>query len=203
MFHHSFKTPVRGDASLHRFLFQGAFLDDAALTAIHVDGSIEDGDWFRDFGDEEEAVTAAHRVGFAQTSKAEAPVLQAIKRVLANLALWVSEQGRGRRAPRGKRYTRRSRSMGQSVQVWDLGGEIDIRPELVDAARDLDSSAGRVWQARNRFAVRGHFRNQACGLARQSRKRIWIAPHWKGPELGARLARTYSAREGAPGDTRP
>ncbi len=30
--------------------------------------------------------------------------------------------------------------------------------------------------------VRGHYRNQACGVGRMERKTIWIEPHWRGPE---------------------
>lgn len=33
-----------------------------------------------------------------------------------------------------------------------------------------------------RFLVRGHWRNQTCGPKNSERRRIWIMPHWKGPD---------------------
>ena len=30
--------------------------------------------------------------------------------------------------------------------------------------------------------VRGHYRMQVCGVGRMERKKIWIQPHWRGPE---------------------
>lgn len=42
-----------------------------------------------------------------------------------------------------------------------------------------------------RFIVRGHWRNQVCGPFRAERRRIWIAPFWKGPELSKVINKTY------------
>lgn len=43
----------------------------------------------------------------------------------------------------------------------------------------------------HRVHVRGHWRNQAHGEGRQLRKRIWILPFWKGPEMSEMVNKTY------------
>lgn len=43
---------------------------------------------------------------------------------------------------------------------------------------------------KNRTLVRGHWRNQVCGEGRKERKLIPIAPHFRGPDLGAQIAAT-------------
>lgn len=40
-----------------------------------------------------------------------------------------------------------------------------------------------------RWIVRGHWREQACGKGRRDRRRIYIAPHYKGPEDGTLIVR--------------
>lgn len=40
-----------------------------------------------------------------------------------------------------------------------------------------------------RWIVRGHWRQQACGKGRTERRRVYIAPHYKGPEDGTLLVR--------------
>jgi len=42
-----------------------------------------------------------------------------------------------------------------------------------------------------RFIVRGHYRNQVYGKGRLERKRIWIMPFWKGPELAEIVSKKY------------
>jgi len=41
------------------------------------------------------------------------------------------------------------------------------------------------------FIVRGHWRNQACGEKRASRKMTWIQPYWKGPQMSEIISRPY------------
>lgn len=40
-----------------------------------------------------------------------------------------------------------------------------------------------------RWIVRGHWRQQVCGKGRTERRRVYIAPHYKGPEDGTLLVR--------------
>ena len=42
-----------------------------------------------------------------------------------------------------------------------------------------------------RFVVRGHWRNQVCGINRSERKLIWIKPFWKGPEISEIVNKKY------------
>ena len=42
-----------------------------------------------------------------------------------------------------------------------------------------------------RFVVRGHHRKQAYGKGRTERKRIWIMPFWKGPEMAEIVSKKY------------
>lgn len=76
-----------------------------------------------------------------------------------------------------------------SIAHWTIGRTIKIDPELVRVAR---SGAREIaFRIKSRFVVRGHYRNQAHGPNRALRTMKWIAPHWKGPEEGARLVHTY------------
>jgi hypothetical protein len=90
------------------------------------------------------------------------------------------------RFPRPKKPDSRHRA---SIKHWTIGREIKIDPELVRVARG--GSREIAFQIKSRFMVRGHYRNQAHGPNRSLRTSKWIAPHWKGPEEGARLVHTY------------
>lgn len=45
-----------------------------------------------------------------------------------------------------------------------------------------------------RWIVRGHWANQAYGKGHLLRKRIWILPYWKGPELSEIVSKKYKVR---------
>jgi len=45
-----------------------------------------------------------------------------------------------------------------------------------------------------RWVVRGHWTNQAYGKGHLLRKRIWILPYWKGPELSEIVSKKYKVR---------
>lgn len=45
-----------------------------------------------------------------------------------------------------------------------------------------------------RFLVRGHWRMQACGPKRSERRRLWIKPHWKGPDTAEVVNRAIVLR---------
>jgi hypothetical protein len=77
----------------------------------------------------------------------------------------------------------------QTIKHWTIGREIKIDPELVRVARG--GAREIAFHIKSRFMVRGHYRNQAHGPSRSLRTSKWIAPHWKGPEEGARLVHTY------------
>ena len=76
-----------------------------------------------------------------------------------------------------------------SIAHWTIGRTIKIDPELVRIARG--GAREIAFRIKSRFVVRGHYRDQAHGPKRALRTAKWIAPHWKGPEEGARLVHTY------------
>jgi hypothetical protein len=76
-----------------------------------------------------------------------------------------------------------------SIAHWTIGRTIKIDPQLVRVARG--GAREIAFRIKSRFVVRGHYRNQAHGPNRSLRTSKWIAPHWKGPEEGARLVHTY------------
>lgn len=62
--------------------------------------------------------------------------------------------------------------------------ETKLPSELLAAARDEESpyKSHAAWKLKNKFIVRGHWRNQACGKGRTDHRLTWIEPHWKGPD---------------------
>lgn len=64
---------------------------------------------------------------------------------------------------------------------------IHLRPPK--SYRAIGMNSGR--KVGVKFLVRGHWRNQAVGEGRKSHKRIWIFPHWKGPELSEIISKPY------------
>ena len=76
--------------------------------------------------------------------------------------------------------------------VYPLGREIKLPSQLKSVySKDIEGDDEEKWKIRNRFMVRGHWREQAHGTGRSMRKRIWIQPHWKGPTTGEELERIY------------
>lgn len=70
-----------------------------------------------------------------------------------------------------------------------IGGEIQI--DCVQHVRDV--CAGREIRSHKvQWLVRGHYRNQAHGKNRESRRRQWIEPHWKGEEVAPILIRSHT-----------
>jgi hypothetical protein len=52
-----------------------------------------------------------------------------------------------------------------------------------------EAHAAEASERHVRWIVRGHWRQQACGKGRTERRRIYIAPHYKGPEDGTLIVR--------------
>ena len=55
--------------------------------------------------------------------------------------------------------------------------------------KPIYSGSGKTLNVK--FIVRGHWRNQACGKDHLDRKRMWIYPYWKGPEMSEIVNRKY------------
>lgn len=113
--------------------------------------------------------------------------------LLTNLVLYINSLpvlGKPRTEKSG--FTKKTRK--SSRRIYELGTEIKLSEELRRAAQDTGAQTPKPgWELRSRFTVRGHWRNQPCGIRGQDRKRIWIDPYWKGPELGEQLERNYKA----------
>jgi hypothetical protein len=88
--------------------------------------------------------------------------------------------------------TKRPTAPVDEIKHWDVGRTVTIDPQLVRAARG--GSREISFRIKNRFIVRGHYRNQAHGPRRSERTLRWVAPFWKGPEEGARLVHTYQPK---------
>lgn len=126
--------------------------------------------------------------------------LDACFRLLRNFLLWLADR-EGLKAHRPesvpkKLQEKRERSGETWPTSWVFGREVTLRPELRRAA--VEMALGRSkrhavdgWKVRARFAVRGHWKNQAHGPGRALRRRQWIAPFWKGPETGEAFAHIY------------
>lgn len=56
------------------------------------------------------------------------------------------------------------------------------------------TSEGKKWELKHRVRVMGHFKNQPVGPGRLERKRIWIAPYWKGPTMAELIQKKYVVR---------
>lgn len=115
----------------------------------------------------------------------DARALLLAQRVAVNLALYLSSSREGSDE---RVWTPRSKATGRSNR-WEIGGDVRIGREVREAAAAV--AAGRSANAPSiRHIVRGHFRNQAVGAGRAERKRIYVAPHWRGTG-GEAKNRTY------------
>lgn len=76
------------------------------------------------------------------------------------------------------------------LEYWDVGSTIKIMKAEPGAVRD-QVRVGDSFHYAYRFCVRGHFRNQACGVGYGQRKLTWIAPYMKGPDQAQILHRQY------------
>lgn len=83
-----------------------------------------------------------------------------------------------------------------SDQRYITGHKLNL-PIKIDNVKYLQmgvsGESGRQYTAR--WMVRGHWREQACGKDRKGHRRIFIEPHWKGPEAGTILQRNYKVTD--------
>lgn len=109
-------------------------------------------------------------------------------RLLVNLCLYL-ESIKGERLDACCESRRRE----GAPRRWNIGRDIKLPGNLMQAARDITTTKDGepLWHLQSRFMVRGHWRNQACGPRRADHKRMWISPHWKGPDGAEAIARVY------------
>jgi hypothetical protein len=113
--------------------------------------------------------------------------------VLGALAYVMSVESAATRRPADRPRRTATITPTPTAAYWDVGRAVRLTPALVQAARA--GSREIALQIKHRFIVRGHYRNQPTGPRRSERTRIWIAPFWKGPEEGARIAHVYKLDE--------
>lgn len=88
-----------------------------------------------------------------------------------------------------ERAKRKDKKVVATPKIFDVGRTVRIDSKLIAAARAGFREV--AFQLKCRFIVRGHYRDQPYGPGRQLRREQWIAPHWKGPEEGAKIVHTY------------
>lgn len=113
-------------------------------------------------------------------------------RVVACLALYL-DHSEGPEKRWDPSLLEKNRLRGRAVTTWDIGREIKLPKELRDAARLLGRSGSdpTPWAVQSRLLVRGHWRNQPYGKGRAERRKQWVSPYWKGPEVGAVVDKLY------------
>lgn len=76
-------------------------------------------------------------------------------------------------------------------KLYDVGRLVKLDGSLRKALQTMGAT-GETWQLDKRFMVRGHPKMQVYGPGGSLRKRVYIAPYWKGPQDAiAALERTY------------
>lgn len=129
-------------------------------------------------------------------------IMIAIRRLLINLCLYITDKGMGEKQdtssrPRSKKHL--PTSSQTNPNVWIIGKEVKLDREIVESAKawTLAQSGDRdAWRLRSRFTVRGHWRMQAHGKGFSEHKRIWIAPYWKGQ--GPSMSHLYTTKDPQP-----
>lgn len=134
---------------------------------------------------------------YIEVDESEAGVSVSMRRLVVNLCLYLSEVGDMEKKAVYNKSSKARRKKKKKSSTWIVGRKIKISKDLIDAAKSwILSKQGKEagWTIKKRFAVRGHWRNQPFGKERKLRKKIWIAPHWKGPGKGEKLPRVYDVQ---------
>jgi hypothetical protein len=126
------------------------------------------------------------------TSKLTASVILALTSETATLT---------KRLPRARGLCKVTHSeLKGGTYVLGLPVKCDLTKEVSDWVAGRTKS---ITRSAVRWLVRGHWRQQACGLDMKDHRRTWIAPYWKGPERAAALVRPHVIGEQDPDDASP
>jgi hypothetical protein len=129
--------------------------------------------------------TTEHDRGERLADKDKRAILLA-QRVAVNLALYLASEDEETGKPT---WSPADKTTGRGKN-WNVGGKVKISRDVRDAAREVAAGRAATCPA-VKHIVRGHFRNQACGVGRLERKRLYIKPHWRGPDGTTPHERTY------------
>lgn len=114
---------------------------------------------------------------------------EAVRRLLINFCFYLQTK-KELPPPVQKKKGRRA-----GYKIYKVGNEVHLPSHAIEAAyaRARAGEHPDEWKMRKRFVVRGHWRNQACGLKMKERRKLWIKPYWKGPETAQEMERLYKA----------
>ncbi len=118
--------------------------------------------------------------------------ISAIGRLVIGSCVAVTEYGARPELDRGGRRKRRKWSFVATEKRFRLGSPVEI-----DFSNEVQSyiSGERNGVRKSRWVVRGHWRNQPCGVGRYERRKTWVRPHWAGPNEAPVLVRDYKIGE--------
>jgi hypothetical protein len=112
-------------------------------------------------------------------------------RLAIGVCLLAQSEGALRRKSTKKKERGPSRmGRGPATTEYVLGQKVSVGFNCVDAVKQYVRGDAQSLPA-IQWLVRGHWRNQPIGSGRSERKRIWIMPHWKGPQEAPKLFREY------------
>lgn len=125
-----------------------------------------------------------------ETDSSMGPLDDADKRNLVNLffntLLYVSDSTRDRTATESRGVKRFKTGKGDA-EKYEQEYILLKPPSGLRLRHDGDPRSPMD----KRFIVRGHWRDQACGENFSLRRKIWIKPFWKGPEMSEIVMRPY------------
>ncbi len=136
---------------------------------------------------------------------------QALREAMARIAIGISVllnndheaiAGATTEIERKKRRKYKSVSGERTYTEIVVGREIKISDPLDMIAVASNVSSGEVppdgtntWKLKNQILVRGHFTKQPYGPRSSLRRRQFIQPYWRGPEVGPRSTRRFTLEE--------
>lgn len=129
-------------------------------------------------------------------------------RLIRNLLLWLDATGgvaghdKDRRRAKSNKRRKRGRQEAREAwpTTWVLGSEVKLQPELRRMASEIalghsKRHAAEGWKVRKKHIVQGHWKTQPHGEGRTLRKRIHVAPYWRGPEGEAAWSHLYKPED--------
>lgn len=118
-------------------------------------------------------------------------IIALFARLAVGVCLLAQSEGALRRKSTKKKERGPSRmGKGPTTTEYVLGQKVTVGFNCVDAVKEYVRGDARSLPA-IQWLVRGHWRNQPIGPGRTERKRIWIMPHWRGPQEAPKLFREY------------
>lgn len=136
-------------------------------------------------------------------NRTETDIVRKVHRVFGGLCAWLASCPTDMRHPVKRPTSVRQPRNWKAPRWFEVGKTVRLGPHLIRAAKELDNPIKRSeWKLSSRHVVRGHYRNQVCGVGRADRKTIWVQPFWRGPEGEKAWAHIYKVTH-TPGQRGP